>query len=545
MATSAFKSTTKRASIGGSSSEDSSTASRSRRSRSLSRFSRPIEPDDVPESDKNVSRGNFVNSTRELTTQFPEISLDDLTLESFSSSSYENGSNSEVGERKERQGRSVSRCGEIGRWASDTASSRRRGRSVSRAPGHVPSSSTSASRAKSVSLADAGQRRRRSLSVAPYLINDFQIEENHSRKSSNRANVKTPIRGNAERTLTPNATASSDRRLRRSQSHKDLSMHDGYWAEHPIEDVADGGFGEVMRKELRYAAEQIRTELNEALGRNQTAVNSSQCMQSDYTEAFQDISRTRKNYSSRLEQLEKRKKVLLTEMLLEDQRALSKVVKKLPDSRTSAVAENPSRARKRSSDRHRMSKRLTEGAEKYFEDFISNIEDTDISSFDGERSDCSSTLGGTTGMRDPVIRVAETKSPYGSTSSPGEMDGVTLPWLQWEIGHDSPVSANTKAQTPLIPRALQWNPEKGMISLDDPSNHSMSSFGSCSPSLLSHPTEKSEDRCQIRQLGNDRKSCDDLDEYLNLRKNEELLFEMHRERNRINSGCLLLCAVVL
>jgi hypothetical protein len=37
-----------------------------------------------------------------------------------------------------------------------------------------------------------------------------------------------------------------------------------------------------------------------------------------------------------------------------------------------------------------MSKRLTEEAEQYFEDFLSNVEDTDFSSFDGERSDTSS-----------------------------------------------------------------------------------------------------------------------------------------------------------
>jgi hypothetical protein len=37
---------------------------------------------------------------------------------------------------------------------------------------------------------------------------------------------------------------------------------------------------------------------------------------------------------------------------------------------------------------------LTEEAERYFKDFISNVEDTDISSLDGERDNTSSSIGG-------------------------------------------------------------------------------------------------------------------------------------------------------
>ncbi|KAK4436885.1 hypothetical protein Salat_0022400 [Sesamum alatum] len=582
MATSAFKSTTKRASIDASSSEHSGSASRTlRRSRSLSRFSRPIQgqPDDVlTDYSKNEPRGKFVNTTRRPTTQFPEISLDDLALEFFSSSSSrnENGSDGRVGERKEREGRSVSRLGEIGRWASDTASSRRRGRSVSRSRGGV-SSSSSVSRAKNVSLSDAGSWRRRSLSVARYQISDSESEVDHSRNSRNHPNLKAPMSGNCQMPLAPKATASSDRLLGSTWSHKDLSiLHDGYSshssaltddeskgsrlrnngfekiiravhaqkkAEHPTEDVASGELYEVMRKELRYAVEEIRTELNEAMARNQTALTS--CLGSDKSESFQDFSRTKKIYSAELEQLEKRKQDLLAQMLREEQRGrgVSKMVKEHPDSRTSAVAEKPSRARKRSSDKHRMSKRLTEEAEKYFEDFISNVEDTDISSFDGERSDGSSTLGGTMRPRDSTLRMAEAyKSPTGSTS-PGEMDGIILPWLQWETGTEGSLSANTKSQTPITPRSLQRDPDKDVVSFHDPIDHSTSSCASWSPGLLSSLTDIN--TCQTKQSRTDRRSCYDVDDYIKLGNNEELLYEIYRERNRINSGGLLLCTSVL
>ena len=104
----------------------------------------------------------------------------------------------------------------------------------------------------------------------------------------------------------------------------------------------------------------------------------------------------------------------------------------------------------RSNDKSRMSKRLTEEAEKYFEDFISNVEDTDISSLDGERSDTSSTLGG-------ITKTETFRSPVISKSRPVEMDGVALPWLQWETSNDaSPLSIKNK-ELPSTPKSNLWD----------------------------------------------------------------------------------------
>ncbi|KAK4414169.1 hypothetical protein Salat_2829800 [Sesamum alatum] len=570
MATSAFKSTTKRAAIGGSSSGDSARSSL-RRSRSLSRFSRPIAPEPDTETDynKNAPRGKFVNTTRGSKMPFPEISLDDLALELFSSSSKnDNESDGGVVERNRREGRSVSRREEIGRWASDTASSIRRGRSVSRARGNGNVVSSNSASAKNVISSDAGSRRRRSLSVARYQISDSESEVDHSRNSRNRAYVKAPISGNNQMSLAPTGTASNNRRLGRSRSHKNLSLlHDGYSshssaltdeeskdthsgkngyekiiktvyaqkkAEHPTENVGNGGFYEAMRKELRYAVEEIRTELNQAMGRNQTAVASSDCLKPDNSDALQDFSRTREKYASKFEQEQRGQGV-------------SKMVKELPNSRTSAVAEKPSRARKRSSYKSRTSKRLIDEAERIFEDFLSSVEDTDISSLDGERSDGSSSFGGMMKARDAAIMDAETyRTPARSTSRPVEMDGVILPWLQWETSHDASLSGKNKALTPMTPNALDWNSEKDMAMLHDPSSHSVSSQGSSSPATFNSPfVDKREVTCKARQVGNDCVSCFDMDEYLNLQNNEELLFERYRERNRINSGGLLLCTGAL
>ncbi|KZV58744.1 hypothetical protein F511_18769 [Dorcoceras hygrometricum] len=563
MATSAFKSTTKRTPIrGSSSSEDSSGASRSlRRSRSLSRFSRPVHPEHeterpVPDYNKSGPRGKFVNTARG-SAAFPEISLDDLALEFFGSSSRtENESDGGVRERKGREGRSV------GRWASDTASSRRRGRSVSRSRGDSISNSSAFEGNKIVSSSDAGSRRRRSLSVARHQISDSESEVDYTQSSRKHSNVKASTDGNNQMHL-----SSSNRRLGRSRSHKDLSIsHDGYSsqssvltddeskdtrfgrngiektirtvyaqkkAEHPTEDVPNGGLYEAMRKELRHAVQEIRTELNQAMGRNQAALTSGDSLQSDNSETLPDLSVIRKIYTSKFEQFEKNKVNLSPEMLEEQQgRDAHKIVKELSDTRTSALEEQHSQARKRSSNRNQMSKQLSQEAERYFEGFISNV-DTDISSLDGERSDGSSTLGGK--ERDTAINRNGPYSTARSVPSPIEMDGVNLPWLLWETSPDCSLSGNNNAEAPVTPKFLHWDSEKDVVG-----SRSVSSQGSWSPGrLFGIMKDRRGDK------GATRKAVDslfDMAEYVKLPNNEEVLFEMYRQRNRINSGCLFICS---
>lgn len=93
---------------------------------------------------------------------------------------------------------------------------------------------------------------------------------------------------------------------------------------------------------------------------------------------------------------------------------------------------------------------MTEEAEKYFEDFISNVEDTDFSSFDGEKSDASSTIGGSskTKTKEPILAKTETcENQTVAPSLPVEMDGVILPWLKWEASNDlSPPSCKSKME---------------------------------------------------------------------------------------------------
>lgn len=172
MATSAFKSTTKRTPIGASSSsaEDSGSSNKSsahRRSRSLSRFSHRISVPGSDDFDDGVPapRGKFVNTVRG--SGFPEISLDDLAIEFFHS-----------GDR----GRSGSRSSEAGPasvpGASSSSSSLRRGRSVSRqsskAGGDGRGSVCNSSGGGRV-VSESNSRRRRSVSVVRCQISDSEV----------------------------------------------------------------------------------------------------------------------------------------------------------------------------------------------------------------------------------------------------------------------------------------------------------------------------------------------------------------------------------
>lgn len=97
-----------------------------------------------------------------------------------------------------------------------------------------------------------------------------------------------------------------------------------------------------------------------------------------------------------------------------------------------------------------MSKRLSEEAEKYIEDFISNVEDTDISSLDGDRSDTSSSLGGKAKPNFKIPAASRHVVPPG-------MDGVLLPWLQWETSNDAtPYPRKNMFEPPTTPQTFPW-----------------------------------------------------------------------------------------
>ncbi|KAJ0795081.1 hypothetical protein HanPI659440_Chr04g0146421 [Helianthus annuus] len=486
-------------------------------------------------------------------------------------------SSSGVAGSAQRRGRSVSRrndgngTGSSGggavRVVSNGDSRRRRSVSVARrqisdTESDIDLSWSSASQPKSRSTnngnsrvasfqrptASSHRRLTRSMSQAPQmrLHDDYSSDIDLSRGSARQAKSTSVNSGNSRVPSFQRPTASSHRRLTRSMSQAPQMRrsHDDYLSQssaltdddlrdarygrneiektiqavyaqrkidHPTGDDANLGLCEAMRKELRSAVNDIMIELEQTMERKPSALSVHDRLYSKKSDAT-----TRKNHTTKLKQ------DLLADRALEEQQVQDgfKIVREvLPESKTNANAQRVSYSRKRSNDRNRVSKRLNEEAEKYFEDFISNVEDTDFSSFDGERSDTSSSLvGSTVKQRDGSL-----PTQNGDVISiPVEMEGINLPWLKWD---------DNVGVSPSTPKTKLWDPSQDLKIIQE---HG-SSHGSWNPEhTTANSTNAKENKSHLF----------DLSKYIELERTEELLFDNWRERSVIRSGGLFLCSVI-
>ncbi|ESQ43580.1 hypothetical protein EUTSA_v10013029mg [Eutrema salsugineum] len=591
MATSTLNSGTKRTTplaksseSGDDSSSYSTRRSIPRRHRSLSRFSHRISDPD-PEVTP-MRKGKFVNTVRG--SGFGEISLDDLAVEFFESFSGDSGVSSgergRSGSRKsgggvggggegevtssQRRGRSVSRVGSgsnggLRRLDADTESSRRR-RSLSRKPstreitgksGGLDLGSNSSSRRRSVSRQprervnsgensgdairgrtigadreNANSRRRRSLSVVRRRIDNSESDVDQVRYSSNSRDEKSFMSGKSENGGSHKLAASDHRQgLRRSLSQNPVKYHDGY-SSHSSAVTDDEGKDSSSSKHgteriIRtvYAQNKATPKKRESLG------NSDYGSQRKSHDDHHAISTFTKGYATKLQESEERKRDLLAEIMLEQQRSRehSMNLKELLAENSSEADEKPSRTRKRSKDRSsRMSMCLTDEAEQFIDEFISNIEDTDFSSFEDERSESSSSFG--------LTKTQSTQSTTVPKSVPVEMDGLILPWLQWETPDDtssaSLICLNKSPHTPNAkPNIWESDSTQDASSVQGTSIGTISSRGSWSPyESAAKPVSP------IRRLKID------VAEYLKRPNSADILNETWKLRHRISSGSLVL-----
>ncbi|XP_062229225.1 uncharacterized protein LOC133927014 isoform X2 [Phragmites australis] len=538
-----------------------------RRSRSLSRFP---PPSPSPE-DAATPSSRFVNKVRGAGGGgLPEISLDDLADEFFRARAESEDDDEEVvvarGRARfpapaERGGGGGGRRSSTARYARETESSRQRGRSVSRPPaerrGGVANAVNGGTAARKQRYASADRRASMDRHRWCDSDNDMEVSQQyasrgiHTKSSSGNSMQNSFHKPSKVSQTLKRSTSQKDFIHSRDSSSSHSSVTDDESTsshsfrsrnqkavravytldkERPVCDEDGNALYDVMCKEVRQAVEEIRTQLEKAVTKSEPSEKTSSDAQ-----PTQVITELRRSYTSKLEESELRKQELLAQLAVEEQRGheLTKIVRELlPSSKKNANPERQLQHRRRSNDRSRMSKRLTEEAEQYFEDFLSNVEDTDFSSFDGERSDTSST-------RKDVLLHAMTETPVvlPKVTSPAEADGVVLPWLQWETSNDLTSPCKTKAQ--------------GESTACSTSNHNMSSRGSWSPGDHdSSCATKDKLLTRFEEVGIRRSSCPDyargssfhFDDYLHLRGCEDLLFEKWRQKERIDSGGLVLCS---
>lgn len=102
---------------------------------------------------------------------------------------------------------------------------------------------------------------------------------------------------------------------------------------------------------------------------------------------------------------------------------------------------------------------LTDEAEQFIDEFISNIEDTDFSSFEDEKSESSSSFG--------LIKSQNSQGTTVPKSVPVEMDGVMLPWLQWEMPDDTCAALTCLNKSPHTPNAkpFVWESDPTQVTM--------------------------------------------------------------------------------
>ncbi|CAA7055898.1 unnamed protein product [Microthlaspi erraticum] len=209
--------------------------------------------------------------------------------------------------------------------------------------------------------------------------------------------------------------------------------------------------------------------------------------------------------------------------MLEEERGreLSLNLKNLLTENSSESNETTARMRKRSKDR-RLSMCLTDEAEQYIDEFISNIEDTDFSSFEDERSESSSSFG---------LTKSQTTLPK---SVPVEMDGVMLPWLQWDTPDDTCAALTRLDMAPHTPNTKLNLWESGPAQ-DASSGRETTSIGTVSSRGSWSPYESA-----TKPVDHVRRLKIDVGEYLKRPNSEDILNETWKLRHRISSGSLVL-----
>ncbi|XP_074316556.1 uncharacterized protein LOC141652852 isoform X2 [Silene latifolia] len=351
-------------------------------------------------------------------------------------------------------------------------------------------------------------RRRRSLSVASRtysILSDSENDHFQNSRSCADATQKKPVQ--------KPTSVNQQRALRRGNSQKDLLRpRDGY----SLKDV------------------------NKLPG---LAVNDSRQLAD--SDVLKTVSTIRKNYKTKLEESEKRQEELRAKIILEEERGkeLKKIVVDLDPNAKEASSAKIKRGRKRSTDRTRVPRQVFEEAEQIIEDFISSVEESDISSFDGERSDTSSVVGWTIQPMMQHRDIESFRNPVRTDFCSREMDGPALPSLKWGMGASPPLIGDDIKQHPATPKTVLLDGLEEMTGereLEESIN-SKSSRGSWNPgdvNIICKETGETRqtsevDDCKVQLLSRvPRRPRVDIDHYLNLLSNENTLSEVWRQRDK-------------
>ncbi|KAJ8573029.1 hypothetical protein K7X08_009540 [Anisodus acutangulus] len=307
-------------------------------------------------------------------------------------------------------------------------------------------------------------------------------------------------------------------------------------------DTATSGIYETVRSEVRRAISDIQTDLEDAIRRNNvnaiTTANVADIPPNLVSPgAVEIVSDIRREYARKLDESEERVRKLRLDLAVEEHRGqeISRILKEILSDPKPSPPQRSRVGRKRSNERKKMSKRLTEEALTYFDECVS-ISTFDSSDFSAPEYPSHSSVGATTttGVTAPVL--------LGSPSAMSTSSPILAGHIQLTDSHeDSSLTANNYDE-PLLYQVKQRgsDPVKGQ--------QIQFSFGQKSPeSNQTHEDLRSYIKHFEKDTNKDVFSSDttsafyDANEYKLQGHTESLLFGRVVSRKRLDSGGLHLC----
>ncbi|KAI8546052.1 hypothetical protein RHMOL_Rhmol07G0086000 [Rhododendron molle] len=432
---------------------------------------------------------------------------------------------------------------------------------------------------RSLSRVDTG-RRRRSVSRSHYAAYESEVERDSVVLFNSRSKVSSDV--GANRGKKDNLVRNAADMRGRSTDRQPLKPKDTSATYLQVPNGEDGisadSFLEAEEKTIKAVCEQMKTIHGDQMGRGDTAANGIyETVRSEVRRAISDIQNDlgsviqrnnatsiactnvadippdlvnpgavelvldiRREYATKFEESQERATKLRADLAVEEHRGqeLSRILKEiLPDPKTNNVQKSRPR-RKHSSERTKMSKRLTEEAMAFFDECVS-ISTFDSSDFSAPEDLPLNSVGTTT----PVCGIASLAQGSPSISSAG-----CLNYKQESGGHvmhsqtDSSLTASSRTDEPMINQA----------SLSGGNNAELGQKSRFSFSRK--PTENAGLQLDITNYikniekeyenggGNSETSKSNYYDGLFHGYTENLLFDRVLLKNQIDSGSLHLCA---
>lgn len=306
-------------------------------------------------------------------------------------------------------------------------------------------------------------------------------------------------------------------------------------------DTATSGIYETVRSEVRRAISDIQSDLEDAIRRNNVnAITTTNVADLQHNlvnpEAVELVSDVRREYTRKLDESEERARKLRSELAVEEHRGqeISRILKEILSDPKPSPPHRSRAGRKRSNERKKMTKRLTEEALAYFDECVS-ISTFDSSDFSAPENPSHNSVGAATTTSVAVSAL------LGSPSAMPMSFPMIAGHIQHTDGHeDSSLTSDNCNYEPLPYQVKQRGSDPGQefhFSFGQKSQESNQVHDDLRNYIKHFEKDANKDVFNSDSTG----AFYDANEYKLQGHTEGLLFGRVAFRNRINSGGLHLC----